>query len=81
MRKAVFRMGWLCCLLNLFAISAYASAEETVIYIQESSFLDLDHMIGTMLICSRNDILSFGLAFLCSCTMIILAINLKKHRK
>lgn len=81
MRKAVFCMGWVCCLLNHFVISACASAEETVIYIQESSFLDLDHVVGSMLICGWKDILSIGFAFLCSSTMIILAISHKKHRK
>ena len=68
-------------LLLQMVIPVSASGDGTVIYIQEDAGSVLRSLLHQMLTEGWRDIVSVAAAFLCTCTVIILAINHKKPRK
>ena len=68
-------------MLGSFLIPVNASADETVIYIQENSQSILATFSSLLLAGTWKEIVSVFIAFLCVSAMVILAINHKNLKK
>ena len=76
------RLTTFCCIVMMqIAISASASGEGTVIYIQEDTGSVLRSLLHQLITEGWRDAVCVGAAIFCTCTMIIMGINHKKPRK
>ena len=77
LKKWIF-LFWVFVLESVIVISARASMEERIIYIQEDSQSILTTVSSLLLAGAWKEIVSTIAAFLCVSAMVILAINHKK---